>query len=186
MVVEHDDWKAKDDVFAAVEEKVDRIVEFRQDEYQQVREMVRKKLEAEKIKVENTEVVSQEQLVDGTDAKSSINGSAEKQAAEDAAQVASAEHLSNANEEAKSPIIVDGDPMIRTVDSKKLMSEHGTTSHISHGGTSRSHKSKMMARVSEITESQKKQKWEEMLSQYYGEGMQQFNLMRHLRINVSK
>ena len=44
----------------------------------------------------------------------------------------------------------------------------------------------MVARVSEITESQKKQKWEEMLSQYYGEGMQQFNLMRHLRINVSK
>ena len=76
--------------------------------------------------------------------------------------------------------------MIRTVDSKKLMSAQDTTSHISHGGTSRSHRSKMVARVSEITESQKKQKWEEMLSQYYGEGMQQFNLMRHLRINVSK
>ena len=105
MIVEHDDWKAKDDVFAAVEAKVDRIVAFRQDEFQQVREMVRKKLEAEKIKVENTEVVAEEQPVDGADVKSSINGSLEKQEAEDAAQVASAERLS----EAKSPSLVDAD-----------------------------------------------------------------------------
>ena len=99
-----------------------------------------------------------------------MNGNDEKLDAEEAAQVASAEQLPNADDD-KSQSMIGEAAMIRTVDSKKLMSEHGTTSHISHGGTSRSHKSKMLARVTEITESQKKQKWEEMLSQYYGEGI---------------
>ena len=40
--------------------------------------------------------------------------------------------------------------------------------------------------MSEITEGQKKTKWEEMLSLYYGEGIQQFNMMRNLRVNVFK
>ena len=57
-----------------------------------------------------------------------------------------------------------------TVESKKLMSEHGTTSH---SGTQRSFakSSKMLARVTELTESGKRHKWEELLSLYYGEGM---------------
>lgn len=75
--------------------------------------------------------------------------------------------------------------MIGTVESKKLMSD-GPAS-ISHGGTSRSFaKSQLLQRVSEISEIQKKIKWEEMLSLYYGEGIQQFNMMRNLRQNVFK
>jgi len=38
MVVKRDDWKNKEEVFASVEEKVDRIIAFRQNEYQQIRE----------------------------------------------------------------------------------------------------------------------------------------------------
>ena len=176
MVIESEDWKAKDGVFDAVCEKIDKIITFRNDEYAQIREMVRKKLEAEKIKVDNAEIASQEVAIEAADAiaKQSQDGSAEKLEAEEAAQVASSQHL-HPEDDAKSSV-KDHDPAIRTVDSKKLMSENGITSH---GGTSRSFakSSKMMARVSEITESQKQQKWEEMLSLYYGEGIQQFNMM---------
>lgn len=67
------------------------------------------------------------------------------------------------------------------------MSDAGGPASISHGGTSRSFaKSQILQRISEITEGQKKTKWEDMLSIYYGEGIQQFNMMRNLRVNVFK
>ena len=182
MVIKREEWKVKDEVFAAVEAKVDRIIAFRNNEYQQVRENVRKQLAT---KIDAAEVGSAEVNPEGT-VNESIIGSAEKEA-EEAALVASTDALGNI---ARSTEKMDdeGRKGFRTIDSKqKLLSEHGTGS-VSHGGTSRSFakSSKMLARVSEISDSMKKQKWEEMLSLYYGEGMQQFNLMRHLRQNVFK
>ena len=79
---------------------------------------------------------------------------------------------------------------MNTIESKKLMSDEKSRgpASVSYGDTSRSFakSSKILQRVSEITDHQKKIKWEEMLSTYYGEGMQQFNLMRNLRVNVFK
>lgn len=68
-----------------------------------------------------------------------------------------------------------------------MMSDSAPAS-VSHGGTSRSFakSSKLLQRMSEITDGQKRVKWEEMLSLYYGEGIQQFNMMRNMRSNVFK
>ena len=44
MPIKRDDWNNKDDVFAAVEEKVGKIIAFRNDEFQQLRDRVRKQL----------------------------------------------------------------------------------------------------------------------------------------------
>ena len=68
--------------------------------------------------------------------------------------------------------------------SKKLLSEH---LH-SVGGTSKSigRSTKFQQRVQEITDKQKLSKWEEMLAEYFCEGMQEFNSMRNLRQRVCR
>lgn len=66
--------------------------------------------------------------------------------------------------------------------SKKLLSEN---MH-SVGGTSRSigRSTKLFMRIQELNDKQKLAKWEEMLSNYYTTGMQEFNAMRSLRMRV--
>ena len=66
--------------------------------------------------------------------------------------------------------------------SKKLLSEH---LH-SVGQTSKSYarSSKFMQRVQEISDNQKVTKWEEMLRDYYADGMKEFHAMRNLRQRV--
>ena len=68
--------------------------------------------------------------------------------------------------------------------SKKLLSEH---LH-SVGGTSKSigRSTKFQQRIQEITGKQKLSKWEEMLAEYFREGMQEFNTMRNLRQRVCR
>ena len=46
MVIKREEWKGKDEVFTSVEEKVDRIIAYRQMEFGQVRDRVRKQLAA--------------------------------------------------------------------------------------------------------------------------------------------
>ena len=68
--------------------------------------------------------------------------------------------------------------------SKRLLSEH---MH-SVGGTSKSmgRSTKFMQRIQELSDRQKVTKWEEMLQEYYSEGMQSFNAMRMLRQRVCR
>ena len=58
--------------------------------------------------------------------------------------------------------------------------------HQSVGGTSKSVSriSKIHQRIQELNDKQKIYKWEEMLTAYYSEGMQEFNSMRNLRQRV--
>ena len=42
MVIKREEWKGKDEVFTSIEEKVDRIIAYRQNEFSEVRERVRK------------------------------------------------------------------------------------------------------------------------------------------------
>ena len=66
--------------------------------------------------------------------------------------------------------------------SKRLLSEH---LH-SVGGTSKSigRSTKFMQRIQELSERQKISKWEDMLVEYYREGMQEFNALRNMRQRV--
>ena len=74
---------------------------------------------------------------------------------------------------------------LKTLSSNKsLHSKHAQ----SIGGTSKSVSriSKLHQRVFEINDKQKVQRWEEMLTQYYREGMREFNSMRNLRQRVCR
>ena len=78
--------------------------------------------------------------------------------------------------------VIDNDEVImHTIESSnKLMSEKQPNSV---SGTSRSigRSTKFNQRVLEINDKQKMAKWEDMLAEYFGEGMQGFNEMRSLR-----
>ena len=65
--------------------------------------------------------------------------------------------------------------------SKALLSDHMT-----HSMTGRSYarSSVMFKRVQEISDKQKVGKLEEMLTQYYSDSMQQFNMLRNMRSRV--
>ena len=171
MNIRREDWKGKTEVFESVEEQVDRIIAFRQNEFQQIRSQVRKQLSTLQ------PVVDDQQLAGGATIEGEMDPEEAPQEEEGEQEAAPG------GEEAKKQL--ESSRVIGTVESKKLMSD-GPAS-ISHGGTSRSFaKSALLQRVSEISEIQKKIKWEEMLSLYYGEGVQQFNMMRVLRQNVFK
>jgi len=73
---------------------------------------------------------------------------------------------------------------MKTHSSRKSMQ----SKHQSVGGTSKSVSrfSKLHQRVQEINDKQKLYKWEEMLTTYYSEGMQEFNSMRILRQRVCR
>lgn len=71
---------------------------------------------------------------------------------------------------------------------KTLSSNKSLHSKQQHSITSKSVSrfSKLHQRVQEINEKQKMSKWEEMLAQYFSEGMEEFNSMRNLRQRVCR
>ena len=76
------------------------------------------------------------------------------------------------------------DAMKTVSSSKRLLSEN---LH-SVGGTSKSigRSTKFMQRIQELSERQKVTKWEEMLAEYFSEGMQEFNSLRNMRQRVCR
>ena len=124
MVIKREDWKGKDEVFTSIEEKVDRIIAYRQNEFAQVREKVRKQLAAAQPVVE----------AEGQPAEKAIENSAEgeaskgsKEAEELAVQEEASEDILN-NAAGQTKKRLEEEKEIGTVESKKLMSESGPAS----------------------------------------------------------
>ena len=68
---------------------------------------------------------------------------------------------------------------VRSLHSKHPQSVGGTSKSVSRI-------SKLHQRVQEINDKQKVAKWEDMLTQYFSEGIQEFNAMRNLRQRVCR
>ena len=124
MVIKREDWKGKDEVFTSIEEKVDRIIAYRQNEFAQVRERVRKQLAAAQPVVE-AEVQPAEKTIENSAEGEASKGS--KEAEELAVQEEASEDILN-NAAGQTKKRLEEEKEIGTVESKKLMSESGPAS----------------------------------------------------------
>ena len=151
-----DKWNDKEAVKEAVQDQIKKVIAFKQEAFDEVRERVHRQIdEEERLKAEEEERLAKEQELE--EARKSGDQSVAKQ--EDGGDYVDAkEEVKNVEiaEQSKSPDLQNYDSSPH-----KLQSDAGIVS-LSHGATSRSmiRSSKLLRRVYEITDNEKIKRWE--------------------------
>jgi len=173
-----DPWTENATVFEAVFNKVNRAVAFQQREFTRMREQIVVQME-EKAEEERKSQAAAAEASSVKELDSQANVSAEDLRSEKSKKTSRPPTILVESQEGEAP-----EALATINSSRKLLSEHGH----SVGGTSKSigRSTKFMQRVQELSDRQKISKWEEMLSDYYKEGMQEFYAMRSLRQRVCR